>query len=80
MKVGGKQGAANVMRKVERVMSREGMPPADQGSGDRRKLPQLNPGPKTGRKNEFDVFCACQEAAGSKDSAYFLAICSIAEA
>jgi len=74
MKVGGKRGAANLMPKVERVVSKKGMPPADyKGSGDHRELPQRDPGPKTRQKTNLAYFCACQEAAGSKDSADFIA-------
>ena len=58
---------------------REGMPSADYGRGERRELPQWDPGPKTRRKNKFGVFYTCQEAAGSKDSADFIAYNSIAE-
>jgi len=69
----GRRGAANVMPKVERVVSRRGcpQPTKDLESGDRRELPQRDHGPKT-RRNEFGIFYTCQEAAGSKYSADFI--------
>jgi len=57
MQVGGKRSAANVMPKVESVVSRKEMPPADyKGSGDRHELPQRDPGPKTRRKRNLAYF------------------------
>jgi len=53
MKVGGKRGAANVIPKVERVVSREGVDAHSRLSfwaGHRRELPQRDPGPETRRK------------------------------
>jgi len=62
---GGKRGAENVMPKVERVVSRKEMPPADNkgSAGDRRELPQRDPGPKTRRNFEegiWHILCLSQ--------------------
>jgi len=49
---GGKRGAANVMPKVERVVSRK----ETKGSGDRRELFHRDPGPKTRRTRNLPYF------------------------
>jgi len=59
MKVGGKRGAANVIPKVERVVSREGVDAHSRLSfwaGHRRELPQRDPGPNTRRKTNLAYF------------------------
>jgi len=70
MKVGGgKRDTANVVPKVERAVSREGMPQPTKDLGTVMSSPSGIPGQRP-IENEFGVFYACQEAAGSKDSAY----------
>ena len=62
-----------MMPKVERVVSREGMPQPTNDLGTVVEAPPAGSRANDPSKKEFGIFYACQEAAGSKDSADFIA-------